>query len=89
MSAVQTIADSNSLVLSDITAFTDFVRECERQKLATKGQLQWWLRYRNKNGLSATGAVIEKRVNPHSKRPILFVVRPRFVAWLLNEQQAV
>lgn len=74
--------------LSDITPFTDFVRECERQKLATKGQLQWWLRYRNENGLTSSGAVVEKRPNPRSKRPMLFVVRPRFAAWLAGAEAA-
>ena len=73
------------LDLSDITSFADFVRECERKKTATKGQLQWWLRYRAENGLTASGAIVERRANPRSKRPMLFVVRPKFIAWLAGE----
>ncbi len=71
--------------LDDITPFSDFARECERRKLATKTQLQWWMRFRETNGLAKSGAVVEMRPNPASKRPMLFVVRPRFVDWLLSQ----
>ncbi|AFL75496.1 hypothetical protein [Thiocystis violascens] len=70
--------------LGDISQFSDFARECERHKLATKSSLLWWMRYRHQNGLIASGAVIEKRPNPTSKRPMLFIVRPRFIDWLSN-----
>lgn len=73
---------STPLDLSDIIPFADFVRECEKRKLATKGQIQWWLRFRAENGLLASGAIVERRINPRAKKAMLFVVRPRFVAWL-------
>ena len=78
---------SPPLALTDIVHFADFIRECEKQKLATRGQLQWWVRYRDENGLTSSGAVVEKRPNPKSKRPLLFVVKPRFVAWLSGGSQ--
>ncbi|NCA71463.1 MAG: hypothetical protein EOM91_15495 [Sphingobacteriia bacterium] len=68
--------------LEDLTPFADFMRECERKKVATKSQLAWWLRYRDTNGLLSSGAVIEKRVSPAAKRPLLYANRSRFVAWL-------
>lgn len=70
------------LALTDIAPFSDFIRECERTGVATRGQLQWWARYRNENGLAASGALVERRANPKSKRPMLFCVRPRFIAWM-------
>jgi len=76
------------LNLSDIVAFADFARECEKSKIASKSQLQWWLRYRKDNGLLASGAVVEKKISPTSKRPLLFVVRPKFVEWLACSNQA-
>ena len=79
---------SNVLDLSDILPFADFCREAEKKKLATRAQLQWWMRYRDQNGLLASGAVVEKRVNPTAKKSMLFVVRPRFVEWLTNAHQA-
>lgn len=68
--------------LEDLTPFADFARECERKKVATKSQLAWWLRFRETNGLKATGAVVEKRISPNAKRSILYANRGRFVAWL-------
>ncbi|MBK1721945.1 hypothetical protein [Thiocystis violacea] len=73
---------STPLDLSDITQLSDFIRECEKNGIATKGQLQWWLRFRAVNGLLASGAIVERRINPKAKKAMLFVVRPRFVAWL-------
>ena len=75
------------LALDDIIPFVDFCREAEKRKLATRTQLQWWMRYRRENGLIASGAIVEKRTNPKSSRPLLFVVRPRFVEWLTNSHQ--
>lgn len=75
------------LGLSDIVPFVDFCREAEKLKLATRSGLQWMLRYRHENGLIASGAVVEKRLNPTAKRPALFIVKPRFIAWLANDSQ--
>ncbi len=69
-------------VLEDLTPFPDFARECERKGVATKFQLSWWMRYRRTNGLAASGAIVEKRINPAARRPVLYVNRPRFVDWL-------
>jgi len=71
-----------SLDLSDVVPLSAFYRECEEKKVASKGQLSWWVRYRHENGLAACGAIVEKRANPKSKRPMLFAVRPKFVGWL-------
>ncbi|NEV61650.1 hypothetical protein [Thiorhodococcus minor] len=79
---------STPLDLSDIVPFADLIRECEKKGIATKGQLTWWARYRHENGLTSSGALVEKRANPRSKRPMLFVVRPRFIDWLANGHQA-
>ncbi|NVZ07676.1 hypothetical protein HW932_00190 [Allochromatium humboldtianum] len=79
---------TSSLGLTDFAHFPDFARECERNKIATKAQLQWWLRYRRENGLLASGAVVEKKINPSSKRPMLLIVRPRFIEWLTNSHTA-
>ena len=79
---------STSLDLSDIIPFADFCREAEKRKLATRAQLQWWMRYRDQNGLKASGAIVEKRINPTAKKAMLFVVRPRFVEWLTNSHPA-
>ncbi len=68
--------------LEDFGSFPDFARECERKKVATRSQLAWWMRYRDTNGLLSSGAIVEKRINPKARRPMLYVNRPRFVAWL-------
>ena len=74
--------EHNKLSIEDIVPFSLFVSECEKKKISTKGQLQWWMRYRVENGLLESGAVVEKYVNPRSKRPVLFIVKPKFVEWL-------
>lgn len=71
-----------TLSLEDIAPFRVFAAECERGKIATEHQLRWWVRFRDENGLSACGAVVERRPNPRSTRPMLFIVRPRFAAWM-------
>lgn len=71
-----------ALDLSDIVPLSVFYRECAEKNVASKGQLAWWVRYRHENGLAACGAIVEKRANPRSKRPMLFAVRPKFVGWL-------
>ena len=78
--------NTQPLELSDITPFPAFARQCETQGIATKTQLQWWLRFRSENGLSQSGAIVEKRPNPRSKRPMLFVNKPRFASWLATSQ---
>jgi hypothetical protein len=78
-----------TLDLSDITPFAEFCRECEKRKLATRAQLQWWMRYRRQNGLLSSGAVVERKVNPSAKKAMLFVVRPRFVAWLAASSETL
>ncbi|NVZ09521.1 hypothetical protein HW932_09620 [Allochromatium humboldtianum] len=84
---IDTNPGKSALDLSDIVPFADFCREAEKRKLATRTALQWWMRYRRENGLLSSGAVVEKRANPQSKRALLFVVRPRFVEWLTNSHQ--
>ena len=87
------MTQSNSLPaapidLRDLAQFPEFCREAERLKLATRQQLQWWVRFRHENGLVSSGALIERAINPRSKRPLLFVHRPRFAAWLAGHQTA-
>jgi hypothetical protein len=74
--------------LTELAPFAPFSRQCEKAGIATRTQLQWWLRYRKENGLSASGAIIEKRPNPRSKRPMLFVNKPRFAQWLSTDHAA-
>jgi hypothetical protein len=68
--------------LKDLAPFAVFVRECEKEGVATKGQLNWWLRYRKTNGLLSSGAIIEKKISPTARRPMLYAHRPRFAEWL-------
>lgn len=70
------------VALEDLTPFADFARELERKKIATRSSIAWWMRYRDTNGLKASGAIIEKRVNPKARRPMLYANRARFAAWL-------
>lgn len=74
--------------ISDFAPFPDFARECERKRVATKPQLAWWMRYRQTNGLLSSGAIVEKRVSPTGKRPLLYVNRPKFIAWLSTSDRA-
>ena len=55
---------------------------CEQRGIATEQQLRWWARYRDVNGLIESGAMVEKRPNPTSRRPQLYVVVPRIVEWM-------
>jgi len=75
------------LGLDDIQALPRFIKNCERRNLATAQQIRWWLRYRETNGLLDSGAVTEKRPNPSSRKPRLFVVVPRFVNWMATTQK--
>ena len=76
------------LDLTDFVPFPDFCRQAEKLNLATRTQLQWWMRYRHQNGLIGSGAIVEKAVNPKSSRKMLFVVRPRFIDWLASGRAA-
>lgn len=87
MSAPLATPQAQGLDLDDIVPFADFCREAEKRKLATRPSLQWWARYRHENGLISSGAIVELRANPKSKRPLLFVVRPRFVQWLTQSHR--
>jgi hypothetical protein len=73
--------------LADLKLFQDFIRDCEELGLCTGNQLKWWCRYRAKNGLTKCGAVIEKRVDPKSKRPLLVVDVPLFTRWLKTNSE--
>jgi len=64
-----------------------FVAECVEQGIATKDQLNWFARFRATNGLADMGAVIAKRPNPSSARPILFAVPALFVEWLRTSDE--
>lgn len=75
-------ADAGTLSLDDIQPFARFIEQCEKDGRATGQQLRWWSRYRNENGLMASGALVEKRFNPKSRKPQLYVVVPRFVRWM-------
>lgn len=77
-------SSGSALDLGDVIPFAAFCREAEKRKLASRATLQWWLRHRAQNGLLASGAVVEKRINPTSTKPMLFVVKPRFIDWLTN-----
>ena len=66
----------------DIVPFAKFIRVCEQRGIATEQQLRWWARYRDVNGLIESGAMVEKRPNPTSRRPQLYVVVPRIVEWM-------
>ena len=68
--------------LSDIYSFQRFVAEVwTPQGLGTEYNLRWFLRYREKNGLLASGAVVEK-FTPGAQRPRLYINKPKFAAWL-------
>ena len=61
-------SSGNALDLSDVLPFAVFCREAEKCKLASRATLQWWLRHRAQNGLLASGAVVERRINPLAKK---------------------
>jgi len=61
--------------LDDIIAWPAFKKEMSDRRLASPGQLEWWLRHRHQNGLAQ--AISER----HGR---LFVIRPRFVQWLAS-----
>lgn len=68
--------------LSDLMPFRRFAAEVwEPQKLGSENSLRWLLRYRQKNGLLSSGAVVELRT-PGATRPRLFINRPRFAEWM-------
>ena len=72
--------------LSDIIPVPRFIRtHWEAQGLGTEQSFRWMLRYRHENGLIDSGAIIERKATPGSKRTVLFVVLPRFVDWFTNQ----
>jgi hypothetical protein len=66
------------LTLDDITPLTSFVRELKVRGIATPYQVRWWVRSREKNGLTA--ALSER----HGR---IFVIRPRFLEWLAGNHE--
>ncbi len=81
------MTEATTIDLSDITPLAAFITECEQQGLATRSQLRWMSRWRAENGLLASGAIIERRINPGAKKGMLFVVRPKFVQWLSSQTE--
>lgn len=65
----------------------DFRAECARRGIASEFQLDWLIRFRDSNGLTAVGGIIAKRPNPRSTRPILFAVPTKFLAWLATSDE--
>jgi hypothetical protein len=67
--------------LTDFQTLKDFAKDFERQKLGTMDSLRWLARYREKNGLLSSGAIVELK-SPGSTRPRLLINRHRFASWL-------
>lgn len=70
--------------LGDFETFKRFAAAFERQGLGTEHGLRWLARFREKNGLLESGAMVEL-VTPGARRPRLLVNRPRFAAWLAGQ----
>jgi hypothetical protein len=70
--------------LTDFQTFKEFARDFERQKLGTTDTLRWLARYREKNGLLSSGALIELKT-PGATRARLLVNRNKFAAWLASQ----
>ncbi|MCF7978556.1 MAG: hypothetical protein K9L82_11155 [Chromatiaceae bacterium] len=71
--------------LSDLLPLRKLAKELEAKGIATPHQMNWWLRFRDVNGLLDCGAVSEVRGSPHTKRPTLYARRSRFIAWLSGD----
>ena len=67
-----TQADFSELTTTRTLAF-------ENQKLFTKTQLDWLVKFRDDNGLTETGAVIKV-----SRK--LYIHKPKFFAWFLTQK---
>ncbi|WP_295588155.1 hypothetical protein [uncultured Lamprocystis sp.] len=74
--------------LTDFHTFKHFARDFERQKLGSVQSLRWLARFRETNGLLASGAMVELKT-PGATRPRLLVNRPRFAQWLATQSTAV
>ena len=71
-----------SISLNDLYSVPAF-KEAHPYLFKSKCELDYLLRHRRLNGLSACGAV---RASPTGRR--LTIVAPLFVAWLLGEDEA-
>lgn len=49
---------------------------------ASEQSIRWYLRDRANNGLLESGAVVELRAHPESKRPKVFVDENKFLEWM-------
>jgi len=85
--AAETSAQPSADALGHIYPFGKFATLFERQGLGTEFSLRWLVRYREQNGLLASGAVIEKRTPGH-QRPRLFINAPKFAAWMAQSDPA-
>ena len=56
--------------------------------IASEKSLRHQLLLSGSNGLDAAGAVIRKRVNPESHKPLVFIDVERYFAWLRSEGRA-
>ena len=70
-----------AISLSDLYSVPAF-REAHPYLFKSKGELDYLLRNRDFNGLSACGAVVASRTGRR-----LTIVAPLFVAWLLGETE--
>lgn len=80
----KTAGAAQSPDLSDFQTFRDFARDYERQKLGSEQSLRWLARYRDKNGLLSSGALVELKT-PGATRPRLLVNRQKFAGWLASQ----
>ncbi len=78
--AVQ-LSAQQAILLSDLYSVPRF-REAHPYLFKSKGELDYLLRNRDFNGLSACGAVVASRTGRR-----LTIVAPLFVAWLLGETE--
>ena len=74
--------NQSSISLNDLYSVPAF-KEAHPYLFKSKCELDYMLRHRRLNGLSACGAV---RASPTGRR--LTIVAPLFVAWLLGEGEA-
>lgn len=76
------IGTTEPVDIRDIYPFRLYAREVWVPRgLGTEHSLRWLARHRRRNGLLASGAIIEK-CTPGCGRPLLFVHGPRFARWL-------
>lgn len=81
--------NTNPLSFEDIVPAPHFVKENAGKNGMSENQLRWLFRNRKINGMAKSGAVIEKTGRyGKGKRPMLFVVVPKFVEWLATDDSA-